>query len=962
MPKLMLSSLFTMLAAPVTSESAGGAAGAVARAAAAASATSSQFLFLLGTDTKFTPKPTTGEDKSYIRGETLSYAAQVTAAILGETETGKGTADSPLSYSTPSVDVIDGPTTLGSEVGNRIAHGIFVGLKAAATGKTKLQITAHSRGAVEAILVMHELDRIKRALRDTPTKTLKAIMLESCCAFTRAAVAELFAEGGDTAEDRARLAEQLEHLEVNPFLIDPVPGDTAYLLPYIGWDNPFFYKKPPCTHYELLLCANERTTCFYPIVPRDMKPTIIPGHHGTASGNQFTQPLGPLPAEHADKPTTSVQDLVLLKWLHFQHATTGLFGKRSEPLPLVDHPYLMGIAESYLRAGEKVRTKMLIDTYSAVHGAKAAYDYFNGTSYSYLGRCPAPDGGRYIHNGSSALTSLNLITPAVGGHFVNIEHAKYVLADSFEGFAESCDASIESQLAFVQDNFTKLTNTDLGGVRVRAGLLDDSVRASFFEGLSILVDSISQKYLRNGLNAAQKSALMAGIKYPFDILTSAIANEALAEHRPIFAQCQGVLQDGIKKTIDTYFDLITQQYIQLQNQMTLFLATPEVFNEKFIAFLTELDTRKGEDVNLTNIHARLAAISPVTIEAVGNALLMIENDESLSPLQKEAYTVALSSEEYQHLRAHFEAHQNSLKQYLVRIQELHAITNELKYIHTVLSPLLGTTKSLNFTQAQITLQCKGLKEMAGTLLYAKKHDLRVKPDSVSEEFFTIAKKKAINLGAPSPEARNLADRQRDLEASRLELAARAEIIAGQTALLTERDSKISALQTDEEVRNAFLIQSKLIPLTRNYMEYLLAQAQRYSPAVTQRLVQNLPDIAGNDAYNKIKTKYENAHRLYQKLTAEEGLLPSTRLENFTRELTNCQRELKSPDRDWVTFSKACAAVLAIVATGIIPGLLALAAYSTTTGNSPRFFSRSNGGKFAEEAAARLSEVTTPRAG
>jgi hypothetical protein len=961
MPKLMLSGLFTTLAAPATSESAGGAAGAVARAAAPA--TPSQFLFLLGTDTKFTPKPTIGTDLSYVRGETLSYAAQATAAILGEAETDKGAAaDSPLSYSTPSVDVIDGPTTLGSEVGNRIAHGIFVGLKAAATGKTKLQITAHSRGAVEAILVMHELDRIKKALRDAPTKTLKAIMLESCCKLTSAAVAELFAEGGETFEDREFLATRLEALEVNPFLIDPVPGDTAYLLPYIGWHNPHFYIKPPCTHYELLLCANERTTCFYPIVPRDMKPTIIPGHHGTASGNQFTQSLAPILGTCADKPTTGVQDLVLYKWLHFQYTTTGLFGKRKESLPIVAHSPLKTLTEVYLRADEEVRTSLLIDTYFAVHGAKAAYDYFNGTSYSYLGRAPAPDGGRYIHNGSSALTSSTLITPALGGHFVNLEHAKLVIANSFKGFAEICDASIESQIEFVKDNFTKLTNTNPEGERVRTGLSDASVRASFFKGLSILVDSISQKYLRNGLNAAQKSALMAGIKYPFDILTSAIANEALADHRPIFAQCQGVLQDGIKKTIDTYFDLITQQYTQLQNQMTLFLAPPEVFNEKFIAFLTELDTRKGEDVNLTNIHARLAAISPVTIEAVGSALLMIENDESLSPSQKEAYTVAISGKQYQPLRAHFEAHQNSLKQYLVRIQELHAITNELKYIHTVLSPLLGTTKSLNFTQAQITLQCKGLKEMAGTLLHAKKHDLRVKPDSVSEEFFTIAKKKAINLGAPSPEARTLADRQRDLEASRLELAARAEAIAAQTALLTERDSKISALESDEEVRNAFLIKDKLVPLTRNYMEYLLTQAQRYSPAVTQRLMQNLPDIEGNDAYNKIKTKYDNARRLYQKLTAEQGLLPSTRLENFTRELTDCQRELKSPDRDWVTFSKACAAVLAIVATGIIPGLLALAAYSTTTGNSPRFFSRSNGGKFAEEAAARLSEMTTPRAG
>ncbi len=93
---------------------------------------------------------------------------------------------------------------------------------------------------------MHELDRIKKALRATPERSLKTIMLEAGCDYTRAAITALLPEGTGAAEtptSRALLVERLERLEVNPFLIDPVPGDTAYMLPYIGWHNDLFYRE-----------------------------------------------------------------------------------------------------------------------------------------------------------------------------------------------------------------------------------------------------------------------------------------------------------------------------------------------------------------------------------------------------------------------------------------------------------------------------------------------------------------------------------------------------------------------------------------------------------------------------------------------------------------------------------------------------------------------------------------------
>lgn len=69
--------------------------------------------------------------------------------------------------------MINGPTILGSEVGERIVQGLFLALRAAAAGKTSLQIAAHSRGAVETILILHELDRIKKELAGLMLKEKK---------------------------------------------------------------------------------------------------------------------------------------------------------------------------------------------------------------------------------------------------------------------------------------------------------------------------------------------------------------------------------------------------------------------------------------------------------------------------------------------------------------------------------------------------------------------------------------------------------------------------------------------------------------------------------------------------------------------------------------------------------------------------------------------------------------------
>ena len=113
------------------------------------------FLFLLGTDTIFVKEPTrnlakgTKGRRDYKRGETLSFTAQAIVHMKGERAT-IGMIDSPLAYNSESVAVVNGPTTLGKEVGNRIVWALYLIIDAVMKGKKTLQISAHSRGAVEA--------------------------------------------------------------------------------------------------------------------------------------------------------------------------------------------------------------------------------------------------------------------------------------------------------------------------------------------------------------------------------------------------------------------------------------------------------------------------------------------------------------------------------------------------------------------------------------------------------------------------------------------------------------------------------------------------------------------------------------------------------------------------------------------------------------------------------------------
>ena len=524
------------------------------------------FLFLLGTGAKFTPKPTAPE-KYYERGETLSYAAKTIATLLGESEAIPPTA--PLSFCTPSIDVLNGPTTMGSQVGELIAEAILKSLHAAALGKEALQILAHSRGAVEGILLMHELARIKKALADTPDKSLWQILTESPCKLTRDGLLKKMmpCTEEDTSENRELLRIALNSLKINAFLIDPVPGDISYSPPGVSWYDARFYQKTPCDNYELLICRDERSNFFYPIVPNDMKPTVLPGHHGTPIGNLYTQQYLSVPDHLKHLKATDVQDLVLCKLLYFLHQTIGIFSPVDSQLSL-EHTELDLLVNKFLSADEPHRKQQLLNMYVEVAKNDDVYRYFSETHYAYLSRKAAPGNHRYVHFHTSDYVSMGHVMPQMHDNFVNREHTLLHLENHFN-VSTILQTKIDVQVTAITCILKNII-LEMKGICVDKPLLtiimSEPGLELFFNNLTLLVDSVCKNYLHHHLPLEERKRLTTVISLPFLTLSEAMGNEELQAYKPLIERCENVLQMALKQTIESEYNAFIIKCDQIHHQ------------------------------------------------------------------------------------------------------------------------------------------------------------------------------------------------------------------------------------------------------------------------------------------------------------------------------------------------------------------------------------------------------------
>ncbi|HAT8668577.1 hypothetical protein SDA16_11535 [Legionella pneumophila serogroup 1] len=387
-------------------------------------------LTLLGTDTTFTPKP----DSGYEHGETLSYVSTLVDRP-GEPQL----TDNITHYRNSNIAVVDGPDTMGKAVGDRIARGVASILEAISRGETDISIMAHSRGAVEAILVAHELERIQENFKRGKDS---ADLMKSKCPLTKTAM-----EAQKDTYDSLNLegiANNINNVKLSIFNIDPVPGGDFLGAP-VGWKDERFFRVPKIVkEYEQCVYENERTRCFKAIVPKcdssDTKFNLfsLPGHHGTGSGNLNDQQSSPIKIE--GKTTEHAQQLMIIKLIDFLNRNGVAIkpGQNSDEGQVNNLSFDDLIGPLFDEDGkikkEKLKEKYLT-LYQDIIKNKAAYEHFNNTSYPVLGREQSiqkvfgsyRDDRIILHQAYKDAFLSDVLPHLPGGHFVNYDHARLTI-------------------------------------------------------------------------------------------------------------------------------------------------------------------------------------------------------------------------------------------------------------------------------------------------------------------------------------------------------------------------------------------------------------------------------------------------------------------------------------------------------------------------------------------------------
>ena len=276
-------------------------------------------LFCLGTDVAYTPEDnylSSEVGKDIKLQETLStVAGYIEAAadqkpqVIFDADSSKHPSE--LHFLHNQAVVLDGPDTLGIKVHDRIAVGMIVLINAILQGEDNFNILGFSRGSVQVVHIMQELQRIKNAIEIQPQAELTSefICTTICSGY------ESWSNNHLNDYYSARLQQVLsnpDHLSqvisafksnatrYNVFLLDPVPGivdGARYNL--FAWSaartgDRHFILPSLVNHAEVMYAEDEFSPDFIPIWLTPAAPTTtinyshLPGFHGTASGN----PLG----------------------------------------------------------------------------------------------------------------------------------------------------------------------------------------------------------------------------------------------------------------------------------------------------------------------------------------------------------------------------------------------------------------------------------------------------------------------------------------------------------------------------------------------------------------------------------------------------------------------------------------------------------------------------------------------
>ncbi|KTD11740.1 hypothetical protein Lgra_1198 [Legionella gratiana] len=617
-------------------------------------------LTILGTltdffpDLKKTPKPTPytkgAKVKDYPKGESLSV---VSSLIKTNTpaKTTKVDAKNPYPFQSDEITVINGPKTDGANVGEKIALGLAALLKAVSREQTQINIIAHSRGAVESILIAHELeaiqkisatcttfDEVLKQLAEQQTKRHKGTPTNNTPDIIEPLKSQMNLIPKEEQESWFnKLKISLPNTSINFFGIDPVPGDC---FPITWYDERYFILPEIIKNTELIYYANEHSdwgfTPIFPEVVSKEKQNFVrysmPGHHGTGSSGNNGSQQGIIVSPD-DYKTTHVQKLIIYKLLHFlskQHVEFNdgiqIFNQHSALGRKYLEPHIEtdSINVSALDFPTILRT-----LYAAIAKNQIGYDAYNSTHYSYMGLIKQR---RTLLKGHTYGLFNDIFTTYSG--YVNEEHALLMQAHFFKIFGldtqrKNLAEMINTASLVLEESIKKIDYKE-------ASILDSEItRKNVLETFSIVIRQVSQQYLTEDWcsieKQKEKEILYQAI---IDILTkfkelSASDNPTIQQfvaeilllsftsiNHTLIAQSQGLekdfnyLQESTDNRLTHFFNALLMQLNHLENSSSVTL--DEIINSEEYKILPNHPAA----IKITHIYTKLTekGLEKYTIE------------------------------------------------------------------------------------------------------------------------------------------------------------------------------------------------------------------------------------------------------------------------------------------------------------------------------------------------------------
>lgn len=230
---------------------------------------------------------------SIIKGSALTSAPE--ASILDMPKAGRAQ----IAGHKETAGFVSGVSATGAEIGNHVINNLLCILEAISRGVDDIVLLGHSRGAVSAIIVAHEL----QAIKDSSDLSLIAVLEKSNNKYFLDAVAKLTETQRQWLERNSDgIINGVKQAKFTLFAIDPVPGNDIFPaniynfamnpLPITWFDARYFVIPPIIARAEIITQEHEHSKGFRVIAPlpydkssTEFNNISLPGHHGTSIGN-----------------------------------------------------------------------------------------------------------------------------------------------------------------------------------------------------------------------------------------------------------------------------------------------------------------------------------------------------------------------------------------------------------------------------------------------------------------------------------------------------------------------------------------------------------------------------------------------------------------------------------------------------------------------------------------------------